>query len=92
MEGDTLVPLRWASGLAHALDGIEGVKSGILVQLAAFENKHTGSGPEELASNRQAGRTAAYYDNVRINYGIRINGAEIFDLQALFSDGPYPLK
>ena len=90
MEGDTLVSLRWAFGLAYALDSIEGVKSGILFQLATFEDQHTGPGPEELASNRQAGRPPANYDNVRINYSTRVNSAEIFDLQALFSDGPYP--
>jgi hypothetical protein len=86
MEGDTLVSLRWAFGLAYALDSIEGVKSGILFQLATFEDQHTGPGPEELASNRQAGWTAANYDKVRIEYGIRTKLPEIIDLQAPYSD------
>jgi hypothetical protein len=90
VEGDTPVSLRWAFGLAYALDGIEGVKSGILFQLATFEDQHTGPGPEELASNRQAGRTAANYDKVRIKYGIRTDIPEIIDLQAPYSDRLYP--
>ena len=61
---------------------------GSLFQLATFEDQHTGPGVEELASNRQTGRTAANYDNVCINYGIRTDRAEIVDLHTQFSESP----
>jgi hypothetical protein len=89
MEGDTPVRLRAAFGFAYALNSIESGKPGTFIQLSTFEDQHTGPGPEELARNCQAGWTAANYGNVRVNYSSCINGSEIVDLQAPFSDGLY---
>jgi hypothetical protein len=85
MEGDTLLRLRAAFGFAYTLDSIESGKPGIFIQLSTFEHQYTGSRPKELASDGQAGRTAADYNEVCVNYGIRTESAKVFDFQASFS-------
>ena len=86
MERNTLVRLRAAFGLAYTLDSIERSKLRIFIQLSTFEDQHTGSRPKELASDCQAGRTAADYNEVCVNYGIGTESAKIFDFQASFSN------
>ena len=81
MESDALVRLCAVFGLSDALDRIERRKSRILLQLSAFKDQHLDSGPEELASDCQACRTASNYDKVRLNYGICTDSAEILDSQ-----------